>query len=63
MVWTTLWWEHRALRLIATKNLVAHRVRNRKTTIMYTLSLAFIVFITVTFSVQTETAKFQTEQR
>ncbi|KAJ1487848.1 hypothetical protein T484DRAFT_1785374 [Baffinella frigidus] len=45
------------------KNLVAHRTRNRKTTLMYASSLAFILFVIVTFALQMITFQFQWEQR
>jgi hypothetical protein len=44
------------------KNLVAHRPRNRKTTIMYALSLAFILFITTAYQNQTASSAFRTLQ-
>lgn len=60
VVGTTLWWESRPVRSIALKNLVAHRPRNRKTTIMYALALGFIIFITVAYRMELTTAKFRT---
>ena len=42
-----LFWEARPIPDIVLKNLVAHRRRNRKTTLMYSLSLSFIFFVTV----------------
>ena len=52
IVYLLLWWLSPATRTILLKNLVAHRARNRKTTIMYALSLAFILFVIVTLSLQ-----------
>jgi hypothetical protein len=43
-------WENEAVYDLITKNLVAHRLRNRKTTIMYSLSLAYIIFVTIAFN-------------
>lgn len=54
-----LWWESRPMRKIVLKNLVAHRLRNRKTTMMYALSLGFIIFITVAFKMELKTAEFR----
>jgi hypothetical protein len=45
-----LFWEKTAITQIVLKNLAAHRLRNRKTTIMYALSLGFILFISVAFN-------------
>lgn len=55
-----LWWEKRPIRNLALKNLVAHRVRNRKTTMMFALALGFIIFITVTFDMELKSAEFRT---
>lgn len=38
---------------------VAHRVRNRKTSIMYALALGFIIFITVAYQMEIRTAQFR----
>lgn len=45
-------WDKPALRVIVGKNLIAHRVRNRKTTVMYALSLAFVILISVLYDLQ-----------
>ncbi|KAJ4463016.1 putative DUF214 family protein [Paratrimastix pyriformis] len=55
-----LFWEKRALRDLAVKNLVAHRLRNRKTTLMYAISIGFIIFISVTAKLNIESFKFNT---
>ncbi|KAJ6253531.1 hypothetical protein M0813_12944 [Anaeramoeba flamelloides] len=39
-------------RFLILKNLMAHRTRNRKTSAMYSLSLAFIIFASVQFDLQ-----------
>lgn len=72
------WWESRAISTVVVKNLVriqrlyrgsadelyqvAHRLRNRKTTLMYSVSLAIILFISVSFSLQIETFKYAAAQ-
>jgi uncharacterized membrane protein YgcG len=45
------------------KNLVAHRKRNTKTTIMYALSLGFIIFVMVSYSNILDGFAYQREQR
>jgi len=45
-----LFWERVAVKQVVLKNLVAHRQRNRKTTIMFALALGFIIFIMVSYS-------------
>jgi hypothetical protein len=42
-----LFWEDRGVRNLSLKNLSAHQVRNRKTTLLYSTSLLFIVFLNV----------------
>lgn len=42
-----LFWERGVVVKLAVSNLIAHRIRNRKTMVMYSLALAFIVFLTV----------------
>ena len=43
---------------IVEKNLVAHRERNRKTTLMFALSLGFIIFSSVLFNTQITAFKY-----
>jgi hypothetical protein len=62
--WVTLaalvrWWEAPAVAGLAWTNLSAgHRDRNRKTSLMYALSVAFIVFVTIVASGQVQTAVY-----
>ncbi|KAG2388390.1 hypothetical protein C9374_000554 [Naegleria lovaniensis] len=53
-----LFWEHVALKQLILKNLVAHRVRNRKTTIMYAMSLGFVIFVSIAFNLQLSNFKY-----
>jgi hypothetical protein len=41
------WLENKSIGLLVVKNLGAHRLRNRKTSIMYAMALGFIIFLTV----------------
>lgn len=45
-------WESRGIRNLVVKNLVAHRKRNQKTSILYALSLGFIIFINIAYNIQ-----------
>lgn len=54
-----LFWAGPASHSTLHKNLVAHRSRNRKTTIMYALSMGFVVFVTVTLSLQITSFEMQ----
>jgi len=57
LVGVFFFWELSSIPKIVLKNLVAHRIRNRKTTVMYALSLAFIIFITVAYLTEIQTAR------
>ncbi len=46
-------------RKLILKNLAAHRIRNRRTGIMYSLSLAFVIFLIVAYQVQIRSTSFQ----
>ena len=52
IVYTLFLVERTSMRLLIVKNLAAHRLRNRKTTIMYAISLSFIIFLMVNFDMQ-----------
>ncbi|PRP74415.1 hypothetical protein PROFUN_06544 [Planoprotostelium fungivorum] len=49
-----VWWEATPVMNITLRNVNTHRYRNRKTTIMYSLSLGFVVFMAATLSLQVE---------
>ena len=46
---------------VAHKNMAAHRPRNRKTTVLYAMSLAFIVFISTAYNSQIDAFVTQIE--
>ena len=54
-----LFWEKVAVKQVVLKNLIAHRQRNRKTTIMYALALGFIIFIMVSYSSVLDSVSYQ----
>ena len=45
-------WTGSAFRTVIVKNLVAHKLRNRKTALMYALSLGFVLFLNVTLNLE-----------
>ncbi|KAN0000827.1 hypothetical protein ACTFIZ_001280 [Dictyostelium cf. discoideum] len=55
-------WEKRAIKSLVIKNLIAHKLRNRKTAIMYAVSLAFIIFVNVSYSMQQASMNYQVQQ-
>ena len=58
VMFALLWFEKRSMPLVVVKNLIAHRLRNRKTTIMYALSLGFIIFITVVIRIELSSLQY-----
>ena len=54
-----LFFEKTALRKLTLKNLAAHRLRNRKTAVMYALALGFIIFLSVSYQMQLTTSTYQ----
>ncbi|AIN97668.1 hypothetical protein LPMP_201740 [Leishmania panamensis] len=57
-----LFWESKAVFSFMQKSLSAHRRRNRKTSLMYALSLAFIIFITVVVQIQLISFEYSSRQ-
>ncbi|EPY30103.1 permease, family protein [Angomonas deanei] len=53
-----LFWEKSAVFNIVGKNLIFHRLRNRRTTLMYSLSLTFIIFVSVAFELESDSLVF-----
>ncbi|KAM3144375.1 hypothetical protein pb186bvf_003539 [Paramecium bursaria] len=62
-VWIFLFWAGGAKRSMVIKNLAAHRIKNRRTALMYSLSIAFVIFIYVGMSVQIGNQQTQTVQK
>ncbi|KAH3743486.1 DUF214 family protein [Pelomyxa schiedti] len=56
--WLFFFWDHTAIVHILMKNLIAHKLRNRKTTIMYSVSLSFIIFIFVAYNMQVSSFQY-----
>ncbi|EGC33767.1 hypothetical protein DICPUDRAFT_56279 [Dictyostelium purpureum] len=62
VVYLFLFWEKQAIKSIIVKNLVAHKLRNRKTAIMYAVSLSFIIFVNVSYSMQQSSMNYEVQQ-
>jgi hypothetical protein len=62
LVFVCFFWDHPSIRSLLHKNLVGHRITNQKTTIMYSLSLGFIIFLSVSYSLQAQTFLFQQQK-
>ena len=54
LVWLLIWGRDRILAHIVIKNLHAHRPRNQKTAIMFTLCVGFVIFAGTMFVLQAE---------
>ena len=52
-------WTSSSFRTIILKNLVAHKIRNRQTALMYSLSLGFIIFITTSLNQEINNVAYQ----
>jgi ABC-type antimicrobial peptide transport system permease subunit len=63
VVFALLCVERVAVRAVVLKNLVAHRRRNQLTTLMFALSLAFIIFLYVSYDVQINSLLYQEQQQ
>ena len=52
-------WTKSYIKDIIFKNLSAHKIRNRKTSLMYCLSVGFFIMITVGYNAQVDSQKYQ----
>ncbi|EPY19397.1 FtsX domain-containing protein [Strigomonas culicis] len=57
-----LFWEDTSVFSLVKKSLISHRLENRKTTLMYALSMAFIIYITVSFSISSDSIIYSYER-
>ena len=57
------WFVKAGVRKLILKNLAAHRLRNRRTGIMYALSLAFVIFLIVAYEVQIQSTSYSIRQQ
>ena len=47
-----LFYEDKSMKLMVLKNLTAHKVRNKMTSIIYSIALGFIIFLIVSYNLQ-----------
>jgi ABC-type antimicrobial peptide transport system permease subunit len=62
IMYAFLWWESEAVFTLIRKNLIAHRPRNRKTTLMFAMSIGFLIFLSVTADIQIQSIVYETER-
>lgn len=58
-----LFWETTSMRMLVLKNLDAHRSRNKMTSIIYSISLGFIIFMIVSYTLVLRSTQSETLQR
>jgi ABC-type antimicrobial peptide transport system permease subunit len=64
LAWLTVsWWEADIVGVLLGKNLVAHRGRHRKTVVVFAVSVAFIIFLSVSYSIQVDEVSYQSLQQ
>ena len=51
------WWEVNSVKKLILKNLVAHRLRNNSTSLIYALSLSFLILWVVSYNLQLQNVK------
>lgn len=54
-----LMWEKSAVRSLVAKNLDAHRIRNRRITVMFSIGLTFWIFLASMFDLELQTLTLQ----
>ncbi|KAI9140468.1 FtsX-like permease family-domain-containing protein [Paraphysoderma sedebokerense] len=59
MVFMVNFLENRGLKRLILKNLMAHRLRNKKTSILYATALGFIIFLTVSTTVEIQSMQYR----
>jgi hypothetical protein len=55
MAYLTLFWVDKTDLMLTLKNMSAHRFKNRRSSLLYALSVAFIIFVSVGISIQIQT--------
>jgi hypothetical protein len=54
-----LCYEKKSMKQMVLKNLTAHRMRNKMTSIIYSIALGFIIFLIVSYQLQLRSTKLQ----
>ena len=55
VAYLTLFWVNKTDFMLTLKNMSAHRFKNRRSSLLYALSVAFIIFVSVGISIQIQT--------
>jgi hypothetical protein len=54
LVYTVLAWEKSSMKRLVLKNLTAHKERNKLTGLIYSLSIAFLIFLIVSYNIEVQ---------
>jgi hypothetical protein len=52
VTYVLFFWEHKSMKILILKNLIAHRLKNRMTAVIYSMALGTLIFIIVIANVQ-----------
>ena len=63
IIYVLFFWEKSVIISLVSKNLVAHVMRNRKTSLMYALSLSFLLYLSVSYNTQINSVTFAVEKK
>ena len=55
VAYLTVFWVNKTDFILTLKNMSAHRFKNRRASLLYSLSVAFIIFVSVGISIQMQT--------
>ena len=55
VAYVTLFWINKTDFTLTLKNLSAHRLKNRRSSLLYALSVSFVIFVSVGLSIQMQT--------
>ena len=59
MIYYVCFFNRRSFKKLIAQNLIAHKLRNRRTGIMYAFSIAFIIFVTVSYKLTAVTTSYR----
>ena len=63
LTYVMLFWEKESMRIMIVKNLTAHKMRNKMTSIIYSISLGFTIFLVVVYNLQLKVIEYDDLQR
>lgn len=63
LIYLLLFFEKKSIRSLVLNNLSAHRIRNKLTSMIFSLSITFVIFIIVTYNTQANYLKVKDAQR